>query len=165
MSDVLSNEGYIAFKDTDVEDEKEKWPDSLRVKFTPFYLAWKDTPYEDKLLNWPYGLIEIKVNRYDTLFDAIYPSDNLEVAKGFEYYKQYCNKCHSVNKVGGNLGPEFNYPKSILEYWDVENIRAFAKNPASFRYNSKMQAIAPLTREEFEEIIKYLEYMKERKIQ
>ena len=60
------------------------------------------------------------------------------------------------------MGPEFNYPTNITTYWNRENIIAFAKNPQSFRYNSKMPAVVKLNDQEFNQIIDYLEYVKNR---
>jgi cytochrome c2 len=73
-------------------------------------------------------------------------------------------KCHGINKVGGVMGPEFNYPKNITEYWDTEDIWAFVQNPQSFRYSSSMPAQTDLKREGFDEIIAYLEVMKDYKL-
>ena len=78
---------------------------------------------------------------------------------GFGYFEQYCIKCHSVNKIGGNVGPELNYPRNITEYWEVENIWAFVKDPQSFRYNARMAPVTPLTRAEFDKIIAYFRYI------
>lgn len=73
-------------------------------------------------------------------------------------------KCHAINKEGGEMGPEFNYPKNIMEYWSEANIIAFAKNPTAFRINSKMPPVTDLKDEEFVEIVKYLKYISKHKV-
>ena len=57
------------------------------------------------------------------------------------------------------MGPEFNFPKSITEYWKKEDIYNFLRNPQSYRYSAKMPAVK-LSREDFEEIYGYLKAMK-----
>ena len=163
LSELLDYEGYIAFKDMDAKDGKN-WIDSLESQLAPYYLVWATEPEDRQALTWPYGLEQIQINKVDTIYDAIYPRDAPAAVAGFEHFKKHCLKCHAINKLGGALGPEMNYPKNILEYWQVEDVWNFAKNPTSYRWNSKMYAIEDLTREEFEEIVKYLTYMKDHKL-
>ena len=91
------------------------------------------------------------------------PIDKNQLA-GFELYKKNCMKCHSVNKVGGVMGPEMNVPKNITEYWQTKDIKAFVKNPYSYRYNSKMPPVVNLQDDELDLIVDYLTYMKAYKI-
>lgn len=109
---------------------------------------------------WPYGLNKIKIDKTNSVYDVIYPIDKEVAMAGFNQFRNHCIKCHSINKIGGNVGPDFNYPKNITEYWEVENIWKYAKNPQSFRYNARMSPITSLTREEFDDIIVYLRYIR-----
>lgn len=163
LSELMDYEGYVAFKDMEAKDD-QNWIDSLEGQFAPYYLVWATEPDDRQALTWPYGLEQIQINKVDTLYDAIYPNDAPAAVAGFEHFKKHCLKCHAINKLGGALGPEMNYPKNILEYWQVEDVWNFAKNPTSYRWNSKMYAIENLKREEFEEIVKYLTYMKDHKL-
>ena len=61
------------------------------------------------------------------------------------------------------MGPEFNVPKNITEYWTRDNIVAFVQDPQSFRYNSQMYAITHLSEEELHGIVDYLTYMADKK--
>lgn len=160
---VLPHEGYIAFKDLEAPEGKN-WIDSLAFKLSPFYLVWKNSPDRKRAATWSYGLDKIRINAIDTLYNSIFPHDKSAAVAGFEQFKTHCIKCHSINKMGGMVGPELNFPKNILEYWQVEDIWQFAKNPQSYRYNSKMHSIQDLSREAFDDIVVYLEYMKEHKI-
>ncbi len=101
----------------------------------------------------------MKIVKVDTVYDPIYPFENHEDVAGFQHFEKYCIKCHSINRIGGNVGPDFNDTKNITEYWDIEHMWAYAKNPQSFRYNAHMAPIEPLTREEFDRIVEYLRYI------
>lgn len=156
--------GYLAFKDLD-ETGSALWPDSLAEKYAPYYLVWENVPYEDKTLAWPWGLTSIRLVENDPGLQSLYPTEAPDLANAFELFRQNCLKCHSINKIGGVMGPEMNYPKNITEYWTRENIVAFAQNPTSFRYNSKMAPITYLKEEELHRIVDYLEYMAEHKLE
>jgi len=162
LSDLLANEGFLVYKDLS-QPENKNWPDSLSEKYAPFYLVWKDLPVENKVLNWPYGLETIEIHKTDTMFNAIMPLD-ASFSTGFQVFKASCILCHSINKIGGDLGPEFNHPKNILDYWEKEDIWNFVQNPQSYRYNSKMARIEDLSKDEFDQMISYLEQMKLQKI-
>lgn len=141
-----------------------QWRDTMQ-KYAPYYVVWEDTDTSVYHYPWPYALTEIKLTTAEAQFSAAIPPAGENAEAGFELFKNHCMKCHSVNKVGGVMGPEFNFPKNITEYWEVENIWAFVQNPQSFRYRSTMPAQADLKREEFEEIIAYLKVMKNHKLE
>ncbi len=152
LKNALSQDSYLAF--TDLSSETAAWTGKLAAKMPPFYLIWENIPYEDKRFVWPFGLSKLKLTPYEVAYQAILPEVNMA---GFQLFEQNCLKCHSLNKVGGSMGPEFNYPKNILEYWEEEDIWAFINNPKSYRYSSKMPPIKHLQRSEFDQIMAYLE--------
>lgn len=160
LSKFLTGEPFLAFRDEDIPSKEQYWPDSLKVKFPPFYLVWKDISVEDQTFPWPYGLYKIRIDKMNTVYDEIYPFNNEEAIAGFNQFRDNCIKCHSINKVGGNVGPDFNFPKNITDYWEIDNMWNYAKDPQSFRYNARMNPITSLTREEFDEIIIYLRYIR-----
>lgn len=135
--------------------------DSLPRKFKPFYLVWKGPINEVKQYPWPYGLSGLQLVSADDMFQAIKPVDGTD--KGFQLFYKNCLKCHSINKIGGTMGPELNVPKNITEYWTDRDIVAFCRNPAGYRYNSAMPPITNLSEQELTEIVSYLKYMKGRK--
>ena len=155
--------GYIVFRDLDKHLTKE-WADSIYKSFVPYYLVWDDVKKDDNSFMWPYGLMGLRLIRSDLEYKAIYPFKNPELEHGFTLLRENCLKCHSVNKIGGTMGPEFNIPKNITEYWKEADIIAFAKNPASFRYNSHMPPVTGLTDTDMHEIIQYLRFMKNNKV-
>lgn len=131
----------------------------------PFYVVWQDVSREDHRFTWPYGLVAMQLIPAGTIFKDVYPFDAPAYAAGFQLFNQNCMKCHSVNKVGGVMGPEFNIPKNITEYWTDENIIAFAKNPQSFRYRSTMPPVTGVSDAEFEQILNYLKYIAKHKVE
>ena len=146
LAKVMENEPYLAIKDIEAIEGKN-WADTLKGKWSPFYLVWTNHSEGAKGFSWPYGLKYLQFKASDDAYKAAFPNDKAQIA-GFELYKEKCMKCHSVNKVGGVMGPEFNIPKNITEYWQTKDIKAFVKNPYAYRYNSKMLPVADLQDEE-----------------
>jgi len=140
------------------------WRDSLGQKFAPYYLVWEDTDTAVYNYPWPYALVSLQITSAAEQFRDALPPEEAGVAAGFALFRDKCMKCHSVNKVGGIMGPEFNYPKNITEYWEVEHMWQFVKNPQSYRYRSTMPAQKDLKREDFDAIIAYLKVMARNKI-
>ena len=164
LSKVMEHEGYLAVQDLDQPEGKD-WADSLASKFRPYYLVWQGIGKTDETFAWPYGLAEIRIASFIYDFADAYPLHDKAAQKGFALYQLHCMKCHSINRVGGVMGPEFNYPKSITTYWEKEDIWNFLRNPQSYRYSAKMPALPSLPKEEFEEIYTYLLAMQGKKPQ
>ena len=153
------DDGYLAFADEDAGTKQ--WQDSMASAYAPFYLVWDDIPYDDHLLAWPYGLSHIEFLPEDPS-KSLTPPAQANLTHGFDQYQLHCQKCHPLNGIGGNLGPEFNDPKNITTYWKREDIIAYAKNPQSYRRNSKMYAISSLVDKDFEAIVDYLAWLAEK---
>lgn len=162
LVDLLKAESFLAFHDLSVP-AAQLWPAGLEEKLGPFYLVWPTAGKQFKNYPWPYALVSMRFENQRDLFAEAYPKVTTAV-KGFQLYQQKCMKCHSVNKVGGTMGIEFNHPKNITDYWKEDHIWEFVQNPQSFRYNSKMPPVADLSKEQFDEIITYLKSMKEQQI-
>ncbi|MCB0569623.1 MAG: cytochrome c [Phaeodactylibacter sp.] len=163
LKQAMDAHGYLAFKAHNAPMGKD-WPDSLAEAYPPFYLVW-DVP-RDSVSDypWPYGLERIQLVRQATAYSAAYPGSDKRALEGFEVFRAKCLKCHSINKVGGSIGPEFNYPKNLTEYWDKADVKAFVRDPQSFRYNSEMKEHPSLSDEQFDAIWAYLLYMKAHKL-
>lgn len=162
LSKVVENEPYLAIRDLDAPAGKN-WMDTLQGLWTPFYLVWTNHRMGAEGFAWPYGLKYLQFKASDEAYKAATPVDEHQLA-GFKIYKEKCMKCHSMNQVGGVMGPEMNVPKNITEYWTKEDIFAFVKNPYSYRYNSKMPPVANIDDTELEQIYDYLIYMKGQKV-
>jgi mono/diheme cytochrome c family protein len=117
-------------------------------------------------LPWPYQLVRIEAVSFARKYDRLYPqgvADGTPVKRGFVRFKDECLRCHSINLQGGDVGPELNTPKNILEYWDPKTARQFIRDPGSFRAKSKMPAFPHLTDPDLDDLFAYLSYMRERK--
>ena len=164
LSKMLSGTGFLAFRDQEMTG-KQPWSDSLLAKFEPFYLVWPEVNGDTHHWSWPYGLTLLRFKSFEEAFAGIFPVDAPAVQPGFQLFKETFLKCHSINKIGGNMGPELNFPKNITAYWQKEDIWSFIRHPQSFRYNSKMPGVPTLEREQFEAIYAYLQYIGQQPVQ
>ena len=166
LGKFLSKKAFIAISDIDAPKGKlwsEISKDGHEMKAAPFYLVYKDVSSKETDYKWPYNLTKI---HFVTAFEYdsfLFPKEDKKAAIGFQLFKKNCIICHSINKIGGKMGPELNYPKSVTEYWKTEPLKAFIKNPASFRNNVKMPTLN-LKEKEIEDITNYLVYMSNHKL-
>jgi mono/diheme cytochrome c family protein len=167
LEKVLSKKAYLALSDVDAPKGQD-WINPKKgdheMKIAPFYIVYTDVPAKDVTFKWPYNLVRISLSAASKELAVLFPKDDDTQVKGFELFKVNCLTCHSLNKVGGKMGPELNYPKSVTEYWQVDQIKHFVKAPTSFRNECKMPAITHLTDKELDEIVSYLKYMSKHKV-
>lgn len=78
--------------------------------------------------------------------------------RGAESFEKKCAVCHSVNGVGGKVGPELNQPQSVTSYWKEDALRQLLRDPKLVRENSKMPPMH-LKGPEIEAILAYLRWM------
>jgi mono/diheme cytochrome c family protein len=83
------------------------------MKIAPFYIVYTDVPAKDVTFKWPYNWSKSAFRRRQKSWRVLFPKDDDTQVKGFELFKVNCLTCHSLNKVGGKMGPELNYPKSV----------------------------------------------------
>ena len=67
-----------------------------------------------------------------------------------------------MNREGGRVGPELNVPQSIVEYRPEAQIRAYIRDPKTFRYGN-MPAHPSLTDADLDDLISYFKAMKAQK--
>lgn len=159
-SKVFESGAYIAVEDLDVAG----WEPigQQRANPGPYYLIWANKDQTDLETHpRPYQLATIEVARFEDVFPRTVPKSaaNSEAHKGFGLFREQCLHCHSINRQGGKLGPELNLPQSIVEYRPVEQIKAYIKNPLTFRY-STMPAHEKLSQGELNSLIAYFSEMK-----
>lgn len=163
----LSAKSFLAVSDRDAPKGK-LWStvikDGQEKKIAPFYLVYKDVSDNDTDFKWPYNITKIHLAPNSENVSFLFPKEDKKAELGFELFKKNCITCHAINKIGGDMGPELNYPKSVTEYWNKKQLKDFIKNPASFRNNVKMPTITNLKEQEIENIINYLTYMSNHKI-
>ena len=132
----------------------------------PFYLVWPEKV--DKLrYPWPYQLISIELQPVSSYYDAAAPKQQTEaINKGFQLFSTYCIRCHSINLIGGNVGPELNIPKNVTEYFMASELPGFIRNAPSYQAGTKMPVFEDVINEQqAQQIIQYLQQKKSEKIQ
>ncbi|WP_051227530.1 c-type cytochrome [Oceanospirillum beijerinckii] len=130
---------------------------------SPFYMVW---PQKETygIFPWPHQVVALQVSANDS-YEMLKPSSSasISVHDGYKLFKGACLACHSINLVGGVIGPELNIPQNITEYRSKEYMRQFIRNPDSFRARSRMTGLPDLSDQDIDNAIAYLEYMKNHK--
>jgi len=130
----------------------------------PFYLIWGDGKRIGDAYPWPYQLVRIELVNFREKYARIYPvigaaaAANSPERRGFAVFKTECIRCHSINLVGGDIGPELNMPKNVLEYWNEKTLRALIKKASSFRARSKMPDFPQLKDSDIDDLFTYFRY-------
>jgi cytochrome c2 len=158
--------GALAFRLVGAKEENP-FPDATVDGTTfnpgPFVLVW-DGEYDDPdHLPRPWSVVRIEVAEDSIPQEYAPPYTTRDIMKGLGVFREQCSKCHSINKVGGSLGPELNVPRNVTEYWSRNKLAEFIKEPRSFRRGSRMPSFAWLGDEQIEELIQYLMAMKDAK--
>jgi mono/diheme cytochrome c family protein len=169
LDDALAADGVVAFRDLDAPAGAD-WQTFKQGKTTttpaPYYLVWPNQDPDDWAYPWPYQLATIAVEPFAARFGRAVPEGgDGAVREGFYVFKTYCLKCHSVNLAGGDLGPELNVPRSVIEYRDRAVLKGFIHDIASYRAASKMPSFTELvTADEVDRVLDYLTHMAAQKI-
>ncbi len=166
---MLEPGGYLAFADADRADAGDPgWEpiDRRQIDPGPFYLVWTGAGQNDPhRYPWPYQLVAIEIAPFESRYPHTLPRGEPESSaawEGFAIFSRECIACHAINGEGGTLGPDLNLPRSIVEYRPAEQIRAFVRDPGSFRYTS-MPAHRHLSGSQLDALVAYFEAMKARK--
>jgi mono/diheme cytochrome c family protein len=112
----------------------------------------------------PWQLDAIEIARFDAIYPHTSPAaaEGTPAAKGYGLFRDQCIRCHAINREGGRVGPDLNVPMNITEYRPEDQIRAYIKNPATFRYGN-MPAHPNLSDPDLDTLIAYLRAMKDHK--
>ncbi|HSD07467.1 c-type cytochrome [Flavobacterium sp.] len=163
----LNTKPFLAFKDIEAP-KGSNWEkiikDGNEMNADPFYLVYESVSEKDIRYKWPYNLIKIHLKPSNESTKELFPSDNKELEIGYNLFQKQCITCHSINGIGGTMGPELNYPKSITEYWIEKELVDYIVDPASFRNKVKMPTLG-ITKQQSQEIVDYLKYMSKKKIE
>jgi mono/diheme cytochrome c family protein len=132
----------------------------------PFYVVWTKPGQRDThRYPWPYQLAAIELASIRTKFPHTVPDGLAPGAagwRGYEIFRTECVACHSVNGEGGTVGPDLNVPRSIVEYRPVDQVKAYIRNPATFRYGN-MPSHEHLSSADLDALVAYFHAMKDRK--
>jgi cytochrome c2 len=161
----LNANPYLAFQDVEAP-KGTKWEPIVKngneMNAEPFYIIYTSISEKDNRYKWPYNLIKIYLEPLNKSTLELYPLKNRKLETGYTLFKNQCLTCHSINGIGGTMGPELNYPKSVTEYWKENELVDYIVNPASFRNKVKMPTLG-ITKQQSQEIVEYLKYMSENK--
>ena len=161
----LNANPYLAFEDIDAP-KGAKWEpiikDGNEMNAAPFYIVYTGISENDSRYKWPYNLVKIYLETLNKSTIELYPLKDRKLETGYTLFKNQCLTCHAINGIGGTMGPELNYPKSVTEYWKENELVDYIVNPASFRNKVKMPTLG-ITKQQSQEIVDYLKYMSENK--
>lgn len=166
---LLEPGGFLAIADArNAHGDDPGWQpiDRRQIDPGPFYVVWQDPARHDPhRYPWPYQLVRIEIAALATEYPYVVPNGvapTSDAWRGYQIFTSDCIACHAVNGQGGKVGPDLNVPRSIVEYRPAEQIKAFIRDPSSFRYTS-MPAHGYLTDAQLDELIAYFRAMSTRK--
>jgi len=162
--------GWLAFADADLTPQgaAPAWQpiERRQVDPAPFYVVWTGAGQDDAhRYPWPYQLVAIEIAPFASRFPHTVPDGEPEAGaawRGFTIFRSECSACHAINGEGGTVGPELNVPRSIVEYRPAAQIKAYVRDPQSFRYTS-MPAHPHLGDADLDALVAYFEAMSQRK--
>ncbi|MBY0280189.1 cytochrome c [Candidatus Binatia bacterium] len=136
--------------------------DRKQIDPAPFYVVWTKPEQQDtNLYPWPYQLVRIEIGSIAAEYPDIVPrtaAKDSAAWRGYDIFKTECVACHAINGQGGKVGPDLNVPQSIVEYRPEEQIKAYVRDPETFRHTS-MPAHQHLTPAQLDELIAYFRVM------
>lgn len=163
-SRLLEGGAYLAF--ADAEGWQPIGPQAADPR--PFYLIWKQ-PTQRDLASHPRPFQLVAIERIDAAaaarpFAAAAPhvADDTPAARGFALFRARCIACHAMNRDGGRVGPDLNVPQNITEYRPADQIRAYIRDPRTFRYGN-MPGHRDLSDVQLDELLAYFEVMRTQK--
>ena len=132
----------------------------------PFYLVWRE-PGQQSLDTHPrpWQLASIEIAPFEATFPHTVPTGlaaDSAAMRGFRIFRAQCIACHAINREGGRVGPDLNVPQSVVEYRPEPQIRAYIRDPLTFRY-SAMPAHPAFKEADLDAILAYFRAMKDRK--
>lgn len=169
---IHAHKGYLAYASADGKPFELHTQTKGVQPAGPFYLVWDNltdkSMHPDESHYWPYQVHVLDIISFDARFANTSPPPNASAAarRGFTEFRRYCLMCHAINGQGGTQA-ELNYPVNITEYYDLQRLDQWIKDPQSIRDKAEMKGLFPELPERdrvVSDIIEYLKAMKDRKI-
>jgi mono/diheme cytochrome c family protein len=160
-----------------IEPPDAAWP-KLRGKEAsagPFYVVWlRPEASGIRSEQWPYQVVTIRsadsaATRWPALgVDPSLPATD-PIRAGQTLFVTQCLPCHRLSGSGSSeMGPDLNRPKNPTEYFRIDELKRFIRNPASLRQWPAMQMQGfredALSDREIDLIVAYLQHMAGRKL-
>lgn len=163
---LLEPGGFLAYADADLTPpgSAPKWDpiDRRQVDPGPYYMVWEKPEQTDPhRYPWPYQLVTIEIAALATQYPHIVPTGaepGSGARRGYDIFKSECVACHAINGEGGRVGPDLNVPQSIVEYRPEDQIKAYVRDPQTFRYTS-MPSHPHLTDADLQALVDYFRKM------
>jgi mono/diheme cytochrome c family protein len=156
--------GFVAFADLEAPAWEPIGPQQANP--APFYVVWsKPDQAELEAHPRPWQLVKIEMLRFEAAYPHTSPGElaaSDPALRGYHLFRDRCFKCHAINREGGRVGPDLNVPQNVLEYRPEAQVRAYVKNPLTFRYGN-MPPHPDLTEQNLDELVAYLRAMQARK--
>lgn len=157
---LLEGGAYLAVRDVEAPRWQPIGPQQASPG--PAYLIWQradQTSLETHPRPWQ--LASLEITRFETAFPHTAPEGEAPDGpawRGYALFGDLCIRCHAINRAGGRVGPELNVPQNITAYRPEAQIRAYIRDPRTFRYGN-MPAHPQLTEAHLDDLLAYLRAM------
>ena len=133
---LLEDGGYLAVADAEVPGWENVGP--RQVNPSPYFMVWKKPEQQNgDAYPRPYQLVAIEIASFEGAFPHLMPEGEKPgspAEHGFQLFREQCIRCHAMNQEGGKVGPDLNVPQSVVEYRPEAQIKAYIRDPRTFRY-------------------------------
>lgn len=159
--------GWVAFGDADITGDRPRFAPlgAKKIDPGPLYVVWEKPSQRGADHPWPWQVAEFEVVDFRKKYPHVVPTGvphDAPAWQGFELFRGECIACHAINREGGTVGPDLNVPQSIVEYRPEAQIKAYIRDPATFRYGN-MPAHTDLGDADLDALVAYFRAMKDRK--
>jgi cytochrome c2 len=146
----LKHRAWFAFARNDREHfllNKPVGGQVVPTPLAPIYVIWENL--DDSVIRaeadwgWPYQVVGIRTVNAQDVYRAIAPSKNASplAQRGFREFRRWCTRCHTLNGIGGNIGPELNAPVSVTTWMKPDWLKRWISEPQSVRQGTPMPGL------------------------